>query len=56
MHHRLLILWSKEWQSFFSAEFDDSLAQAGDVAVTENTPDAADESVLQTIALDELAR
>jgi hypothetical protein len=54
--HRLLILWPKEWQPFRSAEFNDSLAQTGDVAVTENAPDATDESILQTISLDELAR
>jgi hypothetical protein len=56
MHHRLLILGPKERQPFRGAEFNDSLAQTGDVAVTENTPDTADESALQTISLDELAR
>jgi hypothetical protein len=55
VHHRLLILWTKEWQSFLTAEFNYALPQTGDVAMTKNAPDRADESVLHTISLDELA-
>jgi hypothetical protein len=43
-------------QPFFTAEFDYSLSQTGDVAMTENTPDPANEPVLHTISLYELAR
>jgi hypothetical protein len=55
VHHRLLILWTKEWQPFLTAAFDYALPQTGDVAMTKNAPDRTDESVLQTISLDELA-
>ena len=55
VHHRLLILRPKEWQPFLTAAFNDALPQAGDIAMTEDAPDRADESVLHTISLDELA-
>jgi hypothetical protein len=55
VHHRLLILWTKEWQPFLTAAFDYALPQTGDVAMTKNAPDRADESILQTIPLDKLA-
>jgi hypothetical protein len=55
VHHRLLILWTKEWQPFLTAAFDYALPQTGDVAMTENAPDRADEAVLETISVDELA-
>ena len=54
VNHGLLILRPKKLQTFGLTELHDALTEAGHVAVTKNSPNPIDESVLLTISFDEL--
>jgi hypothetical protein len=56
MHHALLVLRSIESKAALIRELNDALAKPGYVAMSKNAPDAFDEPVLLSIALDILVR
>jgi hypothetical protein len=55
VHHGLLVLGLIEAEALAGSLFDDTLAQAGHIAVAENAPNAFDEAVLDAVAFDVLA-
>jgi hypothetical protein len=56
MHHALLMLRPIESESALVRELYDALTEPGDIAVAKNTPDALNEPILASIALDILVR
>jgi hypothetical protein len=55
MNHPLFILGPIKAQPFFASQLDNALTKAGNVAVTEDTPNPFDKAALTAVAFNELA-
>lgn len=56
VNHGLLMLWSKEFQTFRLTELHYALAKTRNISMAKDCPNPIDESVFATISFDELVR